>query len=91
MNSAHRPSCPPNNKCPQADRTEPCPLSCKYNFFESEELTIHAWELKCSDCGWRDTVGFRSDEVDEDDTRDPAACPFCLQTGLSPGKNPCEG
>ena len=82
-----RPSKPSNNRCPQGEGRESCPLSCKYNFFESDELTIHAWELKCSDCGWRDTIGYRSDE--EMDCEDPSQCPFCQVKGLSPGKNPC--
>ena len=83
-----RPTKPPSGKCPN-DR-EQCPLQCKYNHFESEELTIHAWELKCLDCGWRDTVGFRSDEDEPDEDEDPTVCPFCQIKDLEPGKNPCE-
>jgi len=88
-----KPLIPPSGECKQdADRTE-CPLVCRYNHFESEEedLVIDAWELKCLECGWRDTVGFRSDDVDPDaaDDFDPKACPFCKVSGLKPGKNPC--
>lgn len=92
MSNSIRPAMPPNSKCPNAETRKACPLICKYNFFESEdeEFTIHAWELKCTDCGWRDTIGYRSDEMDEDDQVDPKQCPFCHQCGLSPGKNPCQ-
>jgi hypothetical protein len=85
-----RPAKPPGDKCPQKSDRETCPLICKYNHFESEELTIHAWELKCPDCGWRDTIGFRSDEEDPDESVDPSQCPFCNQCELSTGRNPCD-
>ena len=86
-----RPSKPPNNKCPQDTDRESCPLTCKYNHFESDELTIDAWELKCLDCGWRETIGHRSDEMDEeDDELNPKECPFCKQCNLPVGKNPCQ-
>ena len=85
-----RPTKPPNGKCLQDSDRESCPLICKYNHFESEDLTIDAWELKCLDCGWRDTIGFRSDEMDEDEEADPKVCPFCNIKGLCAGKNPCE-
>lgn len=85
-----RPKTPPDGKCMQGGR-DSCPLVCKYNHFESEDLTIDAWELKCMDCGWRDTVGYRSDEMeDEDDDVDVKVCPFCKKDGLCPGKNPCQ-
>jgi len=83
-----RPSKPPNNRCPQADR-EACPLTCKYNHFESDDLTIDAWELKCTDCGLREAIGYRSDEADDDDPA-PTRCPFCSLEGLCPGKSPCD-
>ena len=86
----HRPLKPPGgckNETPvEADS---CPLQCKYNFFESDELTIHTFELKCLDCGWRDTIGYRSDEED-DRPEDPSRCPFCQQCNLPTGKNPCQ-
>lgn len=85
---AVKPLTPPNGKCMQGDRDE-CPLVCKYNHFESEDLTIDAWELKCMDCGWRDTVGFRSDEMEDDDVN-PKQCPFCLKADMPPGQRPCE-
>ena len=86
-----RPAKPPNEKCPQESDRQSCPLICKYNHFESEDLTIDAWELKCLDCGWRETIGFRSDEMDdEEDDVDPTVCPFCKQCDLAPGKDPCQ-
>jgi len=86
-----RPVKPPNEKCPQEGDRQSCPLTCKYNHFESDELTIDAWELKCLDCGWRETIGFRSDEMDEEDEAvDPTKCPFCDQCNLSAGKDPCQ-
>lgn len=88
-----KPSTPPNEKCPQHPR-ESCPLVCKYNFFESDEFTIDAWELKCLDCGWRETIGYRSDELDEDELPadfNPKRCPFCHLCDLKPGKEPCCG
>lgn len=85
-----RPSKPPPGKCPNdsdGNRVS-CPLTCKYNFFESEDLTIHTYELKCLDCGWRDTIGYRSDE--ENDCENVAQCPYCKNCDLAPGKNPCQ-
>ena len=69
MNPDARPAKPPPGKCPNDSdgSRESCPMQCKYNFFESEDLTIHTYELKCLDCGWRDTVGYRSDEDDENE------------------------
>ena len=86
-----RPAKPPNGKCPQDADRQSCPLTCKYNHFESDELTIDAWELKCLDCGWRETIGYRSDEMDEEDEAvEPTECPFCHQCKLPPGKDPCQ-
>lgn len=90
-----RPTIPPSGKCNQDENRSECPLTCKYNHYHSEEddLTIDAWELKCLECGWRDTIGYRSDEPDPDaaDDFDPKLCPFCKIKDLKPGKNPCEG
>jgi hypothetical protein len=66
----------------------PCPrcgqgtLSCSYNLFAKESLTIHSWEHRCADCGHRETQAFRSDQTAEDQTAgntssDPTICPFC--------------
>ena len=93
MSNSNVPSLPPSGKCQQdPDRTS-CPLVCKYNFFESDELTINAWELKCLDCGWRETVGHRTDEEDADEMPadfDPKQCPFCKRRDLPTGKSPCQ-
>ncbi len=89
------PAKPPGDKCKDPAR-ESCPLACKYNHFKSDDLTIHAWELKCLNCGWRDTIGFRSDEEkdvaedENDDDTDPTVCPFCDACDMKPGKNPCQ-
>ena len=85
------PDKPPGNKCPRGDAQTRCELQCKYNHFESDDLTIDAWELKCLDCGWRDTIGFRSDEMDEaDEEVCTTQCPFCGLNDLPTGKNPCS-
>lgn len=85
-----RPAIPPGG-CKNGDtpNSTSCPLQCKFNFFESEELKIHTFELKCLDCGWRDTIGYRSDD-EEDQPEDPTQCPFCERCSLTTGKNPCE-
>lgn len=85
------PQTPPNEKCPQHPRDQ-CPLVCKYNYFEGDDFTIDAYELKCLDCGWRDTIAYRSDELDEEELADDfncKQCPFCKLTDLKPGKTPC--
>jgi len=85
-----RPLRPESSKCP--NDLQGCELQCKYNFFESDDLTINAYELKCLNCGWRETIGYRSDELDEDDEDEesnPKQCPFCDACNLMPGRNPC--
>ena len=85
-----KPSSPPNDKCPLKDEGAKCDLQCKYNFFDSEELTIDAYELKCLNCGWRETIGYRSDEMeDEPDDTNTKQCPFCNSCDLPTGMNPC--
>ena len=84
-----RPEVPPDGKCPH-QKTEGCNLVCKYNFFEADDLTINSWELKCLDCGFRETIAFRSDDSDLDlDAAEPDVCPFCKLRDLKPGQNPC--
>lgn len=65
-------SCP---KC-QAQR-----LACRYNYFDRGDLQIHAWEHKCSECGWRETKAFRSDDAVPATEADAARCPLCGRTG----------
>ena len=56
-------------------------LACRYNHFEKDELRIVSWEHKCSNCGFRETRAFRSDdEEDAGDTQeDPGQCPYCAR------------
>ena len=83
-----RPATPPAQACPRGQSA--CNLVCKYNHFEADDLVIDSWELKCLDCGFRETIAFRSDDSDLDlDSAEPTRCPFCEGTGLPPGKNPC--
>jgi hypothetical protein len=84
-----KPATPPGGACPQ--QKSRCDLHCKYNHFESDEVEIHSWELKCLDCGWRQTIAFRSDDEDADwSSGRQSICPFCEASGLTPGKNPCS-
>ena len=83
-----RPPKPAGGACPQ--QREQCALQCKYNYFQADDLEIHSWELKCLDCGFRQTIGFRSDEEDVDwSSGKQKICPFCQATDMTPGKNPC--
>ena len=85
-----KPKLPPTGQCKQDPTRKECPLVCKYNHFQSDDLEINAWELKCLDCGWRDTVGYRSDEMDEEDADvNPKQCPFCQITDCKPGTDCC--
>ena len=83
------PTKPPRNQCPNDDPT-PCNLHCRYNHFENDDLTIDSWELRCLDCGYRETIAFRSDEEEPDEPVNPRACPFCPLKDLPPGRNPCK-
>ena len=89
-----RPTRPTTRACPQAERQTDCPLVCKYNHFEADDLVIDSWELKCLDCGLRETIAFRSDEpADEEpgsEPVEPKRCPFCKRSDLPPGRNPCD-
>ncbi len=79
------------NRCPYDQERDSCPMQCKYNHFENADgLVIDAWDLKCLDCGLRDTIAFRSDEMEEADACNPQQCPFCQQTNLTKGVNPCQ-
>ena len=52
-------------------------LACSYNHFERDDLVIDSWEHRCTDCGFRETRAFRSDEKDADSPSDPRVCPYC--------------
>jgi hypothetical protein len=84
-----RPDQPPRDQCPLENRSQ-CPLRCRYNHFESDDLSIWTWELKCLDCGYRETIGYRNDETEHWQGVDPHQCPFCQACDLSPGRDPCQ-
>ena len=78
-------------QCPNGEAFEDCRLTCKYNLFESGDLRIDSWELKCLDCGKRQTIALRSDEPEEEPTdRPPEECPFCGLCAAGAGKNLCQ-
>jgi len=62
--------------CPKC---EAHPVQCTYNHFEREDLRIDSWEHKCTNCGWRETRAFRSDEPASSDTS-PTVCPYCQRS-----------
>jgi hypothetical protein len=64
-------SCP---KCQQAS------VACRYNFFDRGDLQVHSWEHRCTNCGWRETKAFRSDDSQQSAT--PAVCPMCERRGM---------
>ena len=74
--------------CPQGDGFRDCTLRCKYNRFEQGELRIDSWELKCLDCGLRQTVAYRSDD-EEPPTDAPDVCPFCTLCASGAGTQLC--
>lgn len=74
--------------CPHGEDHRDCKITCKYNRFESGDLRIDSWEVKCLDCGLRKTIAMRSDEPDEDQ-RPPEVCPFCDFCATSAGKDLC--
>ena len=75
--------------CPHGESHTSCRITCKYNRFESGDLRIDSWELKCLDCGLRRTVAIRSDEDPEEGVR-PEQCPFCQLCAAAPGRNLCD-
>lgn len=54
-------------------------VTCSYNLFVKDTLTIQSWEHRCCDCGHRETKAFRSDQSDTTMTSDPTVCPFCAR------------
>lgn len=60
-------------------------VTCRYNHFERPEaqLVIDAWEHKCSNCGVRETTGYRSDDPEEDRPEAPRKCPYCGRDGTA--------
>lgn len=60
--------------------TEPT-LACSHNHFQSDDLIIDTWEHKCSNCGFRETIAFRSDDESWDsDAATRETCPYCRRT-----------
>lgn len=88
------PAKPPGNRCPHDADRESCALRCKYNHFEQGDLTIDSWELRCLDCGYRQTIAYRSDDEAGDEADDqpenPRQCPFCGLAELPTGIDPCR-
>ncbi|MEQ1904942.1 MAG: hypothetical protein ABL888_12215 [Pirellulaceae bacterium] len=75
-------------RCPRDAERDSCPMQCRYNHFVSPQgLVIDSWDLKCLDCGIRETIAYRSDELEEG--AQPTRCPFCEQDGFVTGTNPC--
>lgn len=67
--------------CPECEHDQ---VSCKYNYFENDDLTIDAWEHRCHNCGWRTTTAYRSDDEDLDTTvADPKVCPYCTRSSAT--------
>ena len=83
-----RPKLPPGDQCPDESRTA-CPLHCRFNHFEKDDLAIWTWELKCLVCGYRETIGYRSDEAEHWEGVNPDQCPFCEACELKAGRDPC--
>ena len=52
-------------------------MTCLYNYFAKDVRTIHSWEHRCADCGYRVTQAFRTDDPEFDSAINPAVCPFC--------------
>lgn len=84
------PGRPSIKQCPNGEEYRDCKLRCKYHTFDDGELQIYSWELRCLDCGFRNTIAYRSDDEDFDPAATPpAVCPFCELTAEGPGKNIC--
>lgn len=62
--------------CPKCGGAQ---FTCGYNHFERDDgLVIDSWEHRCTDCGFRETTAYRSDEDDwQTEGVDPAVCPYC--------------
>jgi hypothetical protein len=60
--------------CPKCQSAS---LVCRYNFFDRGDLAVTSWEHKCTNCGWRETKAFRSDDPSRPADINPAVCPLC--------------
>jgi len=80
----------PSGRCGQDAPRAVCPLRCKTNRFAGGDLTIDTWEIRCLDCGLRETVAYRSDDPDAAPIGgDPRVCPFCRVRQEGTGISPC--
>ena len=68
----------PAGTCQKCDSDQ---LTCRYNYFQQDELEIHSWEHRCPDCGNRLTTAYRSDDEDELPPDNPCLCPYCGRLG----------
>jgi hypothetical protein len=76
--------------CPNGPEFHDCSLHCKLHTFDTGQVQIYSWELRCLDCGWRSTIGYRSDDADFDpSSATHTTCPFCALAASGPGKDMC--
>lgn len=69
----------PAGECPKCHTPN---LTCFYNHFDRGDLIVDSWEHRCTDCGYRITRGYRSDDPPEDlEGVDLATCPWCGRKG----------
>jgi DNA-directed RNA polymerase subunit RPC12/RpoP len=52
-------------------------VTCWYNHFAKNAVSIYSWEHRCADCGYRVTKAFRTDDPELDPTINPTTCPYC--------------
>ena len=52
-------------------------VTCWYNHFAKDTRVIHSWEHRCTDCGYRVTQAFRTDDPELDPATNPTMCPYC--------------
>ncbi len=64
--------------CPKCDAEL---ITCRYNHFGKDDLTIDSWEHKCAECGYRETTAYRSDDPVEHQPEDAGTCPYCGRRG----------
>jgi hypothetical protein len=61
-------------QCPKCQQPA---VACRYNFFDRGDLQVHSWEHRCTNCGWRETKAFRSDDAPDKHSPVPDVCPLC--------------
>jgi hypothetical protein len=70
----------PAGQCPKCQKAT---VMCRFNFFDRGDLQVYSWEHRCSDCGWRQTQAFRSDDPAEEQPGEPDVCPLCGRRGAA--------